>query len=181
MKQSNRVEHTKRALKTALLMLMRQKPLDKISVKEICEAADVNRSTFYVYFGSPRELLDAIQDDMYVEILGTKHQFTSTEEMLEQICEIVDKYRDLILLALPTREDMGMFKIFGIYRDDLVKNIMREAGVDRERAERAHLFVSVGSGALMTTWLIQHPDKSCKGVLDELLLLVSRGLSGYFG
>jgi len=37
---------TKRLMKEALIDLMDQKPLEKITVTEICKIADVNRSTF---------------------------------------------------------------------------------------------------------------------------------------
>ena len=56
MKSDRRVQYTRRALQESLVSLMREKPLQKISVKEICARADINRSTFYVHFGSPEDV-----------------------------------------------------------------------------------------------------------------------------
>ena len=62
MKSDRRVQYTRRTLQESLVALMQEKPLQKISVKEICARADINRSTFYVHFGSPEEVLNSITE-----------------------------------------------------------------------------------------------------------------------
>lgn len=42
----------------ALLALLEKKDFEFITVREICEAAGVNRSTFYLHYENTRELLD---------------------------------------------------------------------------------------------------------------------------
>ena len=41
-----------------LLTLLQKKPLSRITVKEICEGADVNRSTYYAYYADPYDQLN---------------------------------------------------------------------------------------------------------------------------
>ena len=48
---------TKRALAAALKDAMARKPLQKITVTELIQAADVNRKTFYYHFSDIYELL----------------------------------------------------------------------------------------------------------------------------
>ena len=47
MKQDHRVRLTKLLLREAFLDLLVEKPVAKITVKELCEQANVNRATFY--------------------------------------------------------------------------------------------------------------------------------------
>ena len=61
--ESRRVRMTKRMMKDALLELMQHRNITNISVTSICEAADVNRSTFYKYYKDPTELLWDIERD----------------------------------------------------------------------------------------------------------------------
>ena len=61
--ESRRVRMTKRLLKDALLELMQEQDLVNISVTAICEAADVNRSTFYNYYQDPADLLREAEQD----------------------------------------------------------------------------------------------------------------------
>ena len=64
---SRRVKMTKRILKETLLDLMEEKEIGKITIKEICDLADVNRSTFYAHYESPIELLEEVENDIVNE------------------------------------------------------------------------------------------------------------------
>ena len=45
-----RVKYTKKVIKDTFLSLLEEKDITNISVKELCEVADVNRGTFYRYY-----------------------------------------------------------------------------------------------------------------------------------
>ena len=46
MKIDPRIRYTRNIIQTSFLELLRQKPLENITVREICEKAEINRSTF---------------------------------------------------------------------------------------------------------------------------------------
>ena len=45
-----RMEKTEKAIKEAFMALRKIKPLEKISIKELCEMAYINKSTFYSHY-----------------------------------------------------------------------------------------------------------------------------------
>ena len=51
---------TQAVIMQAFMDLLTRKPLDKITVKDIIEEADINRNTFYYYYENVPDLLDAI-------------------------------------------------------------------------------------------------------------------------
>ena len=55
-----RVKKTKRAIQKAFIDLLREKPIEKITVKEIAERAEINKTTFYSHY----ETLDALIAEM---------------------------------------------------------------------------------------------------------------------
>ena len=57
-------------IETALVRLLQDKELAQISVKEICTAADVNRTTFYANYQDIYDLADAVQKSMEETVLG---------------------------------------------------------------------------------------------------------------
>ena len=63
MKIDRRVRYTKMVLKNSFVQLLNEKSFDKITVKELCERADVNRGTFYVHYKDQQDLLHQIQKD----------------------------------------------------------------------------------------------------------------------
>ncbi len=68
-----RQKKTRLAIQTALLSLMKSKPLDKITVSELAAAADVNRKTFYNHYSNVYEVrreLDQHYIDRFLHILS---------------------------------------------------------------------------------------------------------------
>lgn len=51
---------TKQRIIDAFLCLLNQKSLDKLTVKDVIERAEVNRNTFYYYFEDIYDLLRAV-------------------------------------------------------------------------------------------------------------------------
>ena len=64
METNRRVKMTKRLIKEAFTELLEKNKLNKITVKQICENADINRSTFYAHYCDQYELFDEIQEDI---------------------------------------------------------------------------------------------------------------------
>ena len=81
-KDNRRVHDTKSALRQSLITHLKQKPIDRITVKEICETADLNRGTFYAYYGSPAELLGEIENSFYEDILSSVTAFRKAEDVV---------------------------------------------------------------------------------------------------
>ena len=51
---------TKRKIFATFLTILEKKPFDKITVRDIVEACDINRNTFYYYYSDIYELLEEI-------------------------------------------------------------------------------------------------------------------------
>jgi len=66
-------EFTSRSIMDAFWLLYREKPMEKITVKAICEKAGCNRSTFYEYFTDSYSVLEAIEEEL---LEYTRHKLT---------------------------------------------------------------------------------------------------------
>lgn len=53
--ESRRTRYTRAAMQDALIELLRDQALGDITVKALCERADVNRSTFYAHYSNIEE------------------------------------------------------------------------------------------------------------------------------
>ncbi len=63
--EDRRVKRTKRVLRECLFNMLEEKSIDDITVKELTEAADVNRSTFYFYYNDIKDMMRQIQDEIF--------------------------------------------------------------------------------------------------------------------
>ncbi|MGI6608531.1 MAG: TetR/AcrR family transcriptional regulator [Erysipelotrichaceae bacterium] len=62
-----RVRYTRKVLKEALLELLKEKPVNKITVKSVCELAGLNRATFYAHYNDCFHLLENIERELLDE------------------------------------------------------------------------------------------------------------------
>ncbi|MGM0215247.1 TetR/AcrR family transcriptional regulator [Enterococcus sp. AZ109] len=67
---NRRTIYTKKMIRQAFLALLSQKELEKITVKEITEAADINRGTFYKYYKDTFDLLQKIEEEVMNDLLA---------------------------------------------------------------------------------------------------------------
>ena len=91
MDENRRVKLTKKMIKEALTALMCEKGFAKISVKELCEKADVNRSTFYAYYRDISSVIRDMEEDILMQLpdLGS----TDLEEFNSKIFSLFEYIR----------------------------------------------------------------------------------------
>ena len=65
-----RERKTKRAIKDAFLQLRAKKPLERITVKELAELAEISKATFYLHYRDVYDLSEQLQNEVIQDILG---------------------------------------------------------------------------------------------------------------
>lgn len=172
-----RIKYTKMVLKQALMEILRERPIERVTVKEICLRADVNRSTFYVHYGSPQELFESIQNDIYTEIKEKKKDFTDIKAYIAGMCDIIYDNRELIQVMLMAGKAETMFRIADIWKEDFL-NAVGE-GVSRADADAAFLYITCGAMAVITTWVLGHIPMTRDQVADRVCSLTMNGIQIY--
>ena len=77
-KNNQRTRLSKLLFKNALMDLLKEKgSINKVSVRELCDRAELNRSTFYAHYNEPNDLLMEIETEL----------LDATEEHLKKIGE----------------------------------------------------------------------------------------------
>lgn len=79
-KGNQRSRLTRMLLKNSYMHLMRKKPSGKITVKDICEGAEVNRSTFYLYYHEPNDILMELEDETIALVEQSLHCIGASEK-----------------------------------------------------------------------------------------------------
>ena len=64
-----RIEKTKTAIHNTFLELRSKKPLEKITIKELCEKAQINKSTFYSHYKDIYDLSDQLETEVVTSVI----------------------------------------------------------------------------------------------------------------
>ena len=156
-----RVQTTKKLLREALTSLLADKPIQKITVKELCERAQLNRGTFYAHYKDVYDLLEQIEADLETDFFAALNPMLKAEENMtpprvtKKVFECIEANADLCKVIIGPYGD----KEFGrrLLRDS------REYCVQscRQYFPNASLqqisvyftFISGGCFSLMERWL----------------------------
>lgn len=91
-KPDDRTQRTRQKLGMAFLELMREKPMEEITVQDVLDRTSIGRSTFYLHFRDKNDLLLS-QLEMFLQHMSTwlirskeqSHRVMPVEEMFDHI------------------------------------------------------------------------------------------------
>jgi len=63
-----RVTRTKKLLMHALIELVVEKEVEKITIRDIVKKAEINRSTFYLHFQDKQDILDTMTEEILLDL-----------------------------------------------------------------------------------------------------------------
>ena len=161
-KESRRVKMTKMLLNESFLKFLAEKPLPRITIKEICEDADVNRSTYYAHFTDPYDQLKKLEADImvdmtiYVDSIVTEglHDDKKQQQIIKGILEYIQAKKFVFRVLLGNSGDANLQKniltFFGerIFQNENLRNI---AAVKKAYQ---YIYASTGSFGLIYYWIM---------------------------
>ncbi len=174
-KESRRVKMTKMLLKESLIDLMEEKSIHAISIKDICDGADINRSTFYRHYNTQYELYDDIVQDLVADIGNifeqVKNDGYKANVFLTRLFEYIEEKRELFLVVLSDKGNIGVGEA---YTKIISKFIDTETFP--EIATYVVNFIAAGMTSFLWTWLNQEKRRPAAEVATLMSSLMRHGL-----
>jgi AcrR family transcriptional regulator len=154
--ENQRIRLSKTMLKNGLMKLLREKPLNKITIYELCDVAQINRTTFYKYYGSQNDLLADIEQDFLAELeTGLKsvaaHKGDGLTSVLEQLYSQREVFQILVETLPPRQLATDMFRLPVV--SEIFRNLMEARGLSEAEGKYIRQFVFQGTFAVLTDWL----------------------------
>ena len=161
--QDTRIKFTKAMLKNAILDLLSKKNIEDITVKELCEKAEINRSTFYLHYDSPQQLLDQIEDEFIDERISKMDPLFGDKNSIEPLKEIFSEFiteEDGVMVVMYKNHSF-MMKIKDIARDRVFESWQREfKGLGEEQFDIVYDFLFAGASEIIAKRVIEAKDIS---------------------
>lgn len=183
MSENQRVRLSKQLLKDSLIRLLHEKNIHTISVREICENAQINRTTFYKYYGSQYDLLESIENELLANIdgyLGPSNDDNYHNRLRMVLAYVMDNIElcQLLfnnnvdpefpgrLISLPRIQEMLSQQLTGRHSEDEVKYIS--------------CFIVNGGFGIMRQWINAEnpePPNSIASLIDSIFTRLFSNIS----
>lgn len=135
-----RQQRTKRSIINAFLAMRSERPIEKITVRELSERAEIHKATFYLHYHDIYELSEHLEEEVIGDILNGLSDPTSLlsdpERFNEELYCLLMAHESLLAILfsgsraglLATRLEKRLkeyiFSLHPDYREDLEKNVV---------------------------------------------------------
>lgn len=175
-----RVQMSKVFLKQALISLLKEKRISQITVKELCELADVNRSTFYAHYTDIYSLLNEMENDIMTELTRALQSYVDNAEdpmmMTEKLIEFIGLKHEECEVLLSAHSGLSFEKkIKRVARKFLLFDSESFLATDERLFDYISAYIISGSIEVVKTWLKNDRDKTPKEIAQLITELTGRG------
>ena len=121
-----RIQRTRKNIRDAFIELRSRKPIEKITVKELAEAAFINKATFYQHYEDLYDLSESMEDELIDNIIGSiPHPDTLLDDPEQATLEIFGAFssqtRLLDILFSGSRRSVLIGKLESRIRDLMLR------------------------------------------------------------
>jgi AcrR family transcriptional regulator len=182
-KMDRRKKYTRMVLKDSLIRLLKEKQISQVTVKEVCELADINRSTFYSHYRDQLDLLYQIEEEIIEDMNEylNQYNFTKEEESVEmtaKLLEYIVSKRDICQTLLHENGDTTFQKrVMMVAQRFLMKNWKDIGNLEEDISGYLSTFIISGSIHVIKSWLDQGMVQSPKEMADIINAFTNKGLS----
>ena len=147
--ENRRILITKQLLCESFISLLKQKPIDKISVTELCQAANVNRGSFYAHYADVYDLLGQIEGIVYERLCNAVRNCNYTKSDFPRINKIIETVE-----AERSFCDAFLDKCCEINRQDITNEWRQKyPGLDDLTLNTTYTFMVKGSLGIIEEWV----------------------------
>ena len=160
MKQNRKTKYTQTALKDSLIDLLKKKPISQITIKELCENADINRTTFYAHYADQYQLLKSIEDETLSWVKETIANFSGKTDKkdfiqnIEKVFEYLIENKNHIQVLMSEQGDIDFQRtLLTVIYGQCGIWLAKDMNADISQSELYFVFSVNGSVGLIQHWL----------------------------
>ena len=175
-------KRSRRLIREAFLQLFQEKKLSKITVKDIVDRADVNRSTFYAHYPDVRGVMEEIENEIIgemfetLEVLEYGSFFKNPTPLLLKVSRYLEDDQDFYrVLWSGDGADNFVFKLQDLFTDSMEKDESIPENVRESQQFRLRITYFAGGIANMyRQWFRGTLDCSLNDIATEVGTMIAQ-------
>lgn len=175
----------------ALISLLKKKPIEYVTVSELCETAGVNRSTFYLHYETIGDLLDETARYLFDGFLAyfgadtNKISLNLSECNLGELNFVCDKYlmpyltyikenKEVFATALSNGRSFGFESVYKRMFENIFNPILTRYHYPTEDRKYVMMYYLNGITAIVTEWL----KDNCRKPTSDISRIIQQCIFG---
>ena len=175
----------------ALITLLEKKDFEYITIKEICDTAGVNRSTFYLHYENTSDLLkettryiidkhlayyeiDQKRISLQFETCKREELLFITDEYLEPYLTFIKDNQRLFKISIKQFNSLSMNEVYSKMFDHIFSPILERFHVPEKERAYVMKFYLTGVFAIVMEWL----DKNCSDDMKTVIKVITDCVMG---
>ncbi len=136
------VSKKRNAIMESVLRLLEERPLNRITVKDIVDECGINRNTFYYHFEDISSLIEAIIISEVDRVMTQYRDISSMEECIEMAMRLVSDHKNAIYhIYNSSNRDFLERRLMEICRHAATRFVEKTAGDQDIRPEDREIIV----------------------------------------
>ena len=181
----HRTRVTKMLIRKGFTSLLRQKPIQSISIKELCSAAGISRGTFYAHYDDIYDLLKQIENEMMADLekamepmINMDSQSVTPVEITTGIFKWLKDNYDMCIVTLGEYGDRSFaLKLLNIGREKCLDSYMKYfKDVSPRDIEWFYAYASGGCIGILQKWLDEGMASPAEDVAKMTENMIMRGV-----
>ncbi len=169
-----RVRKTRKQLRHCLALLLKEKKIQEISVRELTEMADLNRGTFYLHYRDVFDLLQQIEQELLEAVEAALQKYSALEahkglsRLLADVFRCVEENAEMVQILLGENGDLNFVnQVKSLVREKCLKDWMELFRTPQSAIFEAYYsFIVSGCLGLATYWLESGMKESPKELAE---------------
>lgn len=157
MKTDARVRYTQHIIQDVFLNLLKEKPLNKITVKEICTLAEINRGTFYKHYADVYDLMNKLENEALAAFSQMLSSTTNqgTLPVLVQLLTSLLNYREIITPLIANSENtLFLNRLSDCCAQYAISHLAENADfIHNPTTQYTYSYLAGGTNHLIQQWL----------------------------
>lgn len=183
-KEDARVRRSKERIREEFLLLLREKPVRRITVKELCQRCQINRTTFYKYYADPYDVLEQLERNAlaYHRQELEKHLPGTVNELFRELLTEAKTYSNLYYVLFSENGDPQLpLKMIQVC-DDLAYPLVEQRFPSLPEWQRRllHRYLSQGSSGVIAGWIsggMVEPVEEVTQLIERMCQSIAAGFS----
>ncbi len=183
--QDRRVARTKRSIRLALIKILAEKSLEDVTVTELSRAADINRKTFYNYYGDVSMVVDEIEDEIAADFAAAINSIDFLEiskapsDIFLRLARLIEKDLEFYASVFAAKGQASLLqKIVEPLKKQLWESFEDQIGADAEEFKFLLEFVVSGMIAVYQSWFNSGRRQNIEELSKKLSVLTFNGING---